>query len=120
MDKTGNQICTTTRALELIERRVFLRTRTLALATLVLSPLLDRDPFAAASNRYKLAPESLLPADIRKAPMKCGRLTASPSLTEILYVTFLVIVIVGTRGTRATLLVIFKTTQHRKNRYSIE
>jgi hypothetical protein len=67
MDKTGNQICTITRAPELIERRSFLRTGTLALATLVLSPLFGGDPFAA-DNRYKLAPESVLPPDIRKAP----------------------------------------------------
>jgi Protein of unknown function with PCYCGC motif len=70
MDKKGNQIFTITRAPQLTERRSFLRTGTLALATLVLSPLFGRGPFAAAKHRYKLAPESLLPADIRKAPVE--------------------------------------------------
>ena len=68
MDKTGNQICTTRRSPELIERRSFLRTGTLALAPLVLSPLFGRGLLAADKHRYKLAPESILPADIRKAP----------------------------------------------------
>jgi len=36
------------------------------------------------------------------------------------YATFLVIVVVGSKAIRATPLVIFRTTQHRKNRYSIE
>jgi hypothetical protein len=70
MDKKGNQIFTITRAPQLTERRSFLRTGTLALATLVLSPLFGRGPFAADKHRYKLAPESLLPADIRKAPVE--------------------------------------------------
>jgi Protein of unknown function with PCYCGC motif len=70
MDKKGNQICTIRRAPQLIERRSFLRTGTLALATLVLSPLFNRGPFAADKHRYKLAPESLLPSDIQKAPVE--------------------------------------------------
>src|SRR4249920_2448489 len=70
MDKKGNQIFTITRAPQLTERRSFLGTGTLALATLVLSPLFGRGPFAADKHRYKLAPESLLPTDIRKAPVE--------------------------------------------------
>ena len=50
MDKKGNQIFTITRAPQLTERRSFLRTGTLALATLVLSPLFGRGPFAADST----------------------------------------------------------------------
>ena len=50
------------------ERRSFIRTGTLALATLVLSPLFGRGPLAANKHRYKLAPESVLPPDIRQAP----------------------------------------------------
>ncbi len=50
------------------ERRSFIRTGTLALATLVLSPLFGRGPLAADKHRYKLAPESVLPPDIRQAP----------------------------------------------------
>lgn len=55
---------------EQMERRSFLAKGTLALATLVLKPFFARATFAAAANRYKLAPESLLPADIRKAPVE--------------------------------------------------
>jgi len=40
----------------------------LAVATLVLNPLFSRGTFAAAKHRYKLVPESILPADIRQAP----------------------------------------------------
>ena len=70
MDKKGNQICTITRTPQLIERRSFLKTGTLALATLVLSPLFGRGLFAAATHHYKLAPESFLPSYIRKAPVE--------------------------------------------------
>jgi Protein of unknown function with PCYCGC motif len=34
----------------------------------VLSPLFGRGPLAADKHRYKLAPESVLPPDIRQAP----------------------------------------------------
>ena len=50
------------------ERRSFLTTGALAIATIVLNPLLGCRTFAAGQHRYKLAPESILPADIRKAP----------------------------------------------------
>ncbi len=53
---------------ELTERRSFLTTGALAIATIVLNPLLGCRTFAAGQHRYKLAPESILPADIRKAP----------------------------------------------------
>jgi hypothetical protein len=52
---------------ELTERRSFLVTVALTIGTIVLLPLLNRGSFAAA-HRYKLAPESILPPDIRKAP----------------------------------------------------
>lgn len=53
---------------EQTERRSFLTKGTLALAVLVLSPVLPRNTSAGAKHRYKLAPESILPPDIRKAP----------------------------------------------------
>ena len=39
----------------------------LTIASLGLTPLLDRSTFGA-THRYKLVPESILPPDIRKAP----------------------------------------------------
>ena len=53
--------------LGLLERRSFLRRGGLALATLLLGPFPGRTALGAA-HRYKLAPESILPPDIRKAP----------------------------------------------------
>jgi hypothetical protein len=53
---------------ELMERRRFLATGALTMGTLVLTSLCDRRTFAATTHRYKLAPESVLPADIRRAP----------------------------------------------------
>jgi len=50
-----------------ILRREFLTRSVLTIAALVVSPLSARNTFAAA-HRYKLAPESILPPDIRKAP----------------------------------------------------
>jgi len=55
------------RAFGLIDRRSFLRSGGVTLVTLLLSPLLGRTVLGAA-HRYKLAPESILPPDIRKAP----------------------------------------------------
>ena len=52
---------------EPMERRRFLAKVTLTMAALVLPPLSERSTFGAA-HRYKLAPESILPADIGKAP----------------------------------------------------
>lgn len=49
------------------ERRAFLLTCSSALAALVLQGF-DDWSFGAPTHRYKLAPESILPADIRKAP----------------------------------------------------
>jgi hypothetical protein len=50
------------------ERRSFLKTGGLMLVSLILNPWLIRSTFGAA-HLYKLAPESILPADIRRAPM---------------------------------------------------
>lgn len=52
---------------EIMERRSFLAKVALTKATLVLTPLSGRSTMGAV-HRYKLAPESILPADIRKAP----------------------------------------------------
>ena len=51
-----------------VDRRRFLMTSALGIGTLVLSSLSRGHTFAATSHRYKLAPESILPPDIRKAP----------------------------------------------------
>ena len=53
--------------LGLEERRSFLRRGGLTLATLLIGPFLGRTALGAP-HRYKLAPESILPPDIRKAP----------------------------------------------------
>jgi len=66
MNQTENEIESFSRN-ELTERRSFLATGALTIASLILGPLFDRGTFGAA-HRYKLAPESILPADIRKAP----------------------------------------------------
>jgi Protein of unknown function with PCYCGC motif len=56
-------------ARELTQRRTFLMTGALTIADLALSPLFAAST-SSATHRYKLAPESLLPADIRKAPVE--------------------------------------------------
>jgi hypothetical protein len=50
-------------------RRSFLAIGALTTVTFLLSRLVDRKAFGAA-HRYKLAPESVLPADIRRAPVE--------------------------------------------------
>jgi hypothetical protein len=54
--------------LGLEERRSFLRSGGLTLATLLIGPFFGRTAFGAA-HRYELAPESILAPDIRKAPV---------------------------------------------------
>lgn len=49
------------------ERRAFLKRGSLTLVTLLVGPFFGRTALGAA-HRYKLAPESILPPDIRKAP----------------------------------------------------
>ena len=63
--KHGLQGCTGELGLE--ERRSFLRRGGLTVATFLIGPFLSRTALGAA-HRYKLAPESILPPDIRKAP----------------------------------------------------
>jgi len=50
------------------DRRSFLLRGAYTIGTLALSALFGHESFAASNHRYKLAPESILPADIRKAP----------------------------------------------------
>jgi hypothetical protein len=64
MNKRDNEIHRN----EPTERRSFLTTSALAIAALVITPVSRRSTLAAVTHRYKLAPESILPADIRKAP----------------------------------------------------
>src|SRR5215470_5859425 len=52
---------------EPMERRYFLARVALAMTTLLLTLLSKRTTFGAA-HRYKLAPESILPSDVQKAP----------------------------------------------------
>ena len=53
---------------EILDRRRFLKRGALAIAVLGLSPSSNPVTFAAAAHKYKLAPESILPPDIKKAP----------------------------------------------------
>ena len=55
------------RSVQISERRRFLRVGVLTMASVMSAPWLDVMTLAAA-HRYKLAPESILPSDIRKAP----------------------------------------------------
>jgi len=66
MNATDNGIQTFSKD-ELTARRYFLATSALTIGSLMFSALFGRGTFAAA-HRYKLAPESILPTDIRKAP----------------------------------------------------
>jgi len=69
MDKRESEVHALTSAPELRDRRSFLAKGALAIGTLVLSPLFGCRTVAATTHRYKLAPESILPADIRRAPV---------------------------------------------------
>jgi len=51
-----------------MERRSFLATGVLTVATLASTALFGRRTFAATRHHYKLAPELVLPADSRRAP----------------------------------------------------
>lgn len=53
-----------------IGRRYFLATGMLTVGTVMLTAVFGRRTSGADAHRYKLAPESVLPADIRKAPEK--------------------------------------------------
>jgi hypothetical protein len=55
---------------DLIDRRFFLASGVLGIGTFVSTSISGRKAFAADAHRFKLAPESVLPADIRKAPEK--------------------------------------------------
>lgn len=69
MDRSDDRVHDFINARELTQRRTFLITGALTIADLALSPLFAGST-SAATHRYKLAPESLLPADIRKAPVE--------------------------------------------------
>ena len=68
MNKQDNGIHRCGEMPELIERRNFLAARVFLITTFMLSPLSGRAALAATKHRYKLAPESILPPDIRQAP----------------------------------------------------
>ena len=51
-----------------MERRSFLKISALAIAAAASGEWLEGGAFSAITHRYKLASESLLPADIRRAP----------------------------------------------------
>ena len=55
---------------ELMSRRTFLHTIVTGATAVVLSESLWFLGFSATKRRYELAPESLLPSDIRKAPVE--------------------------------------------------
>jgi len=58
------------RSSDLFGRRFFLASGVLGIGTVVLTSISSRWAFGANAHRYKLAPESILPADVRKAPEK--------------------------------------------------
>lgn len=66
MSSKKHRLQSSTGELGLAERRGFLRRGGLMLATLLIGPFLGRSALGAV-HRYKLAPESILPPDIRKA-----------------------------------------------------
>jgi hypothetical protein len=68
MERTDHRVYIDATAPELKDRRSFLRTGAVTIMTLALATFFRRGIFAAATHRYKLASESILPADIRKAP----------------------------------------------------
>jgi Protein of unknown function with PCYCGC motif len=68
MERTDHRVYIDATAPELKERRSFLRTGAVTIMTLALATFFRGGIFAAATHRYKLASESILPADIRKAP----------------------------------------------------
>ena len=68
MKRTDDKVHVAPTAEEPSQRRSFLKTGGLMLVVLILNPWLIRSTFGAA-HLYKLAPESILPADIRRAPM---------------------------------------------------
>jgi hypothetical protein len=68
MNSTDNRIHVDRTARELTARRYFLKKGALTIAAFTLNPLFIRNTFAAVAHRYKLAPESILPTDIQKAP----------------------------------------------------
>ena len=55
------------KSLDVPQRRSFLLTGACTLAAIALNSLYDRAGFAQTFHRYKLAPESILPTDIRQA-----------------------------------------------------
>jgi hypothetical protein len=68
MERTDHRVYIDATAPELKDRRSFLRTGAVTIMTLALATFFRGGIFAAATHRYKLASESILPADIRKAP----------------------------------------------------
>ena len=58
------------KAPHLIGRRSFLARGVLGIAAVMLPAWSARRSFAANAHRYTLAPEALLPVDVRKAPEK--------------------------------------------------
>src|ERR1044072_2214698 len=57
---------------KLVGRRSFLVRGALIIGSVALTTLSDRRTFGSAQHRYKLVPESILPADIRQAPADVG------------------------------------------------
>jgi Protein of unknown function with PCYCGC motif len=68
MEKIDGRVHFETPASELTKRRSFLTIGALTIMTLASARFFRPRIFAAATHRYKLAPESILPADIRQAP----------------------------------------------------
>jgi hypothetical protein len=68
MKRTDDLVDVDPTAEEPSERRSFLKIGGLMVASVILSPWL-MPKASGAAHRYKLAPESILPSDIRRAPL---------------------------------------------------
>ncbi len=67
MDRRYEDDRISTRDSDVMERRTFLTRGGTIIGTAVLTTFFGRRALAAVQHRYKLAPESLLPSDIRQA-----------------------------------------------------
>ena len=69
MDRRYEELRLSIRAPEMMGRRSFFAKGALMVGAVLLTKLSCRKTFGATRHSYKLAPESVLPADIRRAPV---------------------------------------------------
>jgi hypothetical protein len=119
MNKTDTGIHGCKETPELIERRNFWAAGLLLITTFVLSPLLAAARWPRPNIATNLPQSQFFLLTFGARPPIYARLIDSPSPIETRFATFPVTAVVENRGTRATPLAISRTTQHRKNPYSI-